>query len=121
MIYNATSVLLEVISGLPGDYNNNGTVDAADYTVWRNHLGELTSLANDDTAGVDLSDYTRWKTHYGSTLPGAGSGALAAVPEPASAILLLTLGMTQLVARRWNRAVRRLRRSNLTADPSCGT
>ena len=25
---------------LPGDYNQNGTVDAADYTLWRDHLGQ---------------------------------------------------------------------------------
>ena len=26
---------------LPGDYDGDGAVDAVDYTVWRNHLGEL--------------------------------------------------------------------------------
>ena len=37
-IYNPTSVVLEVVPvGLPGDYNQNGTVDAADYTVWRDN------------------------------------------------------------------------------------
>jgi len=68
---------------LPGDYNLNGTVDAADYTVWRDNLGSLTALPNDDTAGVDQDDYTRWKTHFGDS---SGSGALAnsAVPEPAA-------------------------------------
>lgn len=27
-------------SQLPGDYNHDGTVDAADYTVWKDHFGE---------------------------------------------------------------------------------
>jgi hypothetical protein len=76
-------------AGLPGDYNQDGTVNAADYTVWRNNLGSGTSLPNDDTPGVAADDYTRWKTHFDET-GGAGSGAtafasaLAAVPEPAS-------------------------------------
>jgi hypothetical protein len=89
------------VPGLPGDYNENGIVDAADYTTWRDRLGSLTALPNDDTAGVGLDDYTRWKTHFGQT-NGSGSGATAhlalgdsaganyAVPEPSSWLLLLT-------------------------------
>ena len=34
---------------LPGDYNQDHVVDAADYTVWRDHLGSATALFNDDT------------------------------------------------------------------------
>ena len=37
---------------LPGDYNGDGIVDAADYTRWRNNLGSTTTLLNDDTSGV---------------------------------------------------------------------
>ena len=31
--------------GVHGDYNGNGTVDAADYTVWRDHFGQDYALA----------------------------------------------------------------------------
>jgi autotransporter-associated beta strand protein len=95
VVYNATSVALTVVSALPGDYNSNGTVDAADYTVWRNNLGSGTSLPNDDTAGVGPDDYERWKTHFGESVGGPGSGAAgtspsqAAVPEPATLSLML--------------------------------
>ena len=34
-----------VASAVPGDYNGNGVVDAADYTVWRDTLGSTTDLA----------------------------------------------------------------------------
>jgi hypothetical protein len=64
--------LLRVIH-LLGDYNDNGTVDAADYTVWRNRLGGASSLPNDNTAGVGPDDYARWKTNYGQTV---GNGLL---------------------------------------------
>jgi hypothetical protein len=37
VIYGANQVMLQV--GLAGDYNHNGIVDAADYTVWRDTLG----------------------------------------------------------------------------------
>ena len=51
--------------GLPGDYNQDHVVNAADYTVWRNNLGSGTSLPNDSSAGVGPDDYDRWKTNFG--------------------------------------------------------
>ncbi len=80
---------------MPGDYNEDGTVNAADYTVWRNNLGSLTSLPNDDTPGVDVGDYNRWKSHFGQT-SGSGSGggsvdSSAVVPEPKTLTLLSVL------------------------------
>jgi hypothetical protein len=75
---------------LPGDYNDDGMVDAADYTVWRDNLNTSAELPNDETPGeVTEGDYTVWKTHFGESL---GSGSLVsgvAVPEPATAVLLL--------------------------------
>jgi hypothetical protein len=81
-------------TGPPGDYNGDGTVNAADYTVWRNNLGSATALPNDDSAGVGPDDYDRWKSHFGES-SGSGSGttgpasAYVTVPEPASLGLLL--------------------------------
>jgi PEP-CTERM motif len=76
---------------LPGDYNRNGTVDAADYTVWRNDLGGTYSQG----------DYAVWKAHFGETL-GGGSGASAnlAVPEPATLTLLLLAAVAIKLRRR---------------------
>ncbi len=77
-------------SVLLGDYNNDGIVDAADYTVWRNHLGSATSLPNDDTPGVGHDDYDRWKNNFGQTAGGvSGTSANAVVPEPATLVLLM--------------------------------
>jgi hypothetical protein len=92
--------LTDTPMGLPGDYNGDNVVNAADYTVWRNNLGSATSLPNDNTAGVDEGDYTRWKTNFGQTA-GSGGGASArveaAVPEPSALVLFagafLTLGL----------------------------
>jgi hypothetical protein len=64
--------------GIPGDYNLNGTVDAADYVVWRK-------------TGINGSTgYDTWGTHFGET-GGSGSGAIAdaAVPEPSTLVLLM--------------------------------
>mgnify|MGYP001254160141 CR=1 FL=1 len=87
-----------LMAGLPGDYNADHIVDATDYTVWRDNLGSLASLPNDNTPGVDVDDYDRWKFYFGKVPPGIGSGngsgaasahATAAVPEPATCALLL--------------------------------
>ena len=77
-------------AGVPGDYNNNGTVDAADYVVWRKNNNTATTLPNDSTPGTSPADYTVWRSHFGQP-PGSGSGAIAnaAVPEPATFLLLM--------------------------------
>src|SRR4029079_10048955 len=44
-----------------GDYNNDGIVDAADYVVWRDHLGG-SSLPNEPVSygDVDQAEYHQW-------------------------------------------------------------
>jgi hypothetical protein len=73
---------------LPGDFNNDGKVDAADYVVWRK------------TDGTQPG-YNEWRTNFGRT---SGSGAAfspsgSSVPEPAAVALLLT-GMLLTAFRR---------------------
>ena len=60
-----------------GDYNSNNIVDAADYTVWRDHLGQAFTLPNRDTnnsGNVNQQDYTFWKGRFGAI---SGAGALS--------------------------------------------
>ncbi len=78
---------------LPGDFNNDGHVDAADYTVWRNNLNgdEAVLWGSGDGSGiVDIGDYELWKLHYGQTPPGSLLVSTP-VPEPATAVLTLVL------------------------------
>jgi hypothetical protein len=90
--YSVTTLVL-VSDGIVGDFNRDGTVDAADYTVWRDHLGQNFALPNEDpntTPGqVTAEDYDFWKTHFGQAGGGAGASAIAAVPEPATYVLLI--------------------------------
>jgi probable HAF family extracellular repeat protein len=71
---------LAFASMLPGDFNHDGTVDAADYVVWRN---------NPTSFGGDPAGYIRWRAKFGQT---SGSGAAlspSAVLEPTSALLVI--------------------------------
>ncbi len=89
-------------AGLLGDYNGDGSVDAADYTVWRDTLSAgATTLLNDPTPGtVDESDYTYWRSHFGETLGSGASIASAAVPEPASMLLMAGALLVPWICRR---------------------
>ena len=56
---------------LSGDYDHNGTVDANDYTVWRQNYGSTSSDANGNQNGVvDAGDFLIWRHNLGRTLPG---------------------------------------------------
>ncbi len=77
---------------LAGDYNHDGTVDQADYTVWADSYGDsgVNLLADGNGDGViDQADYTVWADHYGDSLPSA----LATVPEPATFTLIALAGL----------------------------
>jgi hypothetical protein len=71
--------LIPALPNLPGDYNGDGTVDAADYVVWR------------DTDGGQAG-YDTWRANFGNSIgPGTGSDALTTVPEPGTSALILIL------------------------------
>ncbi len=62
-------------SGIAGDFNADGFVDAADYTVWRNLLG----------VNFTTADYAVWVANYGDVV--AAPGGSHGVPEPRTAFL----------------------------------
>ena len=77
-------------ASLEGDYNSNGTVDAADYVVWRDRLDQNVTIPNDSTPGsVTQADYSVWRSHFGQQ-PGLGAIAVS-IPEPSSMLSLLAV------------------------------
>jgi hypothetical protein len=86
--------LVTFSSPLPGDFNGDNVVNAADYVVWRKGLGTI----------YTQNDYNVWRSHFGQTagsgtaLPSAASLS-AAVPEPNSALLLYGIGVALGIRR----------------------
>jgi hypothetical protein len=85
-----TYAIIQNPTPLVGDNNGNGSVDAADYVVWRNGVG-TTYVQN---------DYDVWRANFGQT---AGSGAAIqslAVPECATIVMLLAGVLVIFIRRR---------------------
>ncbi len=71
-------------AGLPGDFDNDGDVDGADFLVWQ----------RDPNVGL----LTDWQTNYGTTAPLAV--AATTVPEPHSVLAILLASLSGIAWRR---------------------
>jgi hypothetical protein len=100
------------VTGPFTDFNFDGIVNTADYTVLRNHLGKSAgaTMEQGDADGdgdVDAADYKAWKRDLGTVIdpmlffePPVISSA--AVPEPAMTLLVFSavLAMSTRIRRR---------------------
>jgi len=71
-----------------GDFNADGNVDAADYSKWQADFGKGVAAGNgadgNGNGVIDAADFTVWRDNFAPP-----AEAVAAVPEPAAAILLV--------------------------------
>jgi hypothetical protein len=89
---------------VPGDYNNDSTVNAADYTVWRNGGPLLNEVAGVTPGQTTPEDYDAWRVRFGNTSgAGAGSALVAAVPEPSTFVYFFaaSAGLMSVAFRRY--------------------
>jgi hypothetical protein len=84
-------------AGVPGDYNGNGVVDAADYVLWRKNPANF---------GGDPGGYNTWRAHFGSAVGSLATG----VPEPG---LTPLLSIAALGLANWRHRARKLGRRNI--------
>lgn len=81
-----SSFVVAVPPQLPGDYNQNGSVNAADYIAWRRTLGaSVDNYSGADGSGngnIGQEDYGAWRAHFGQTLSGSGSSLVVANEQP---------------------------------------
>jgi hypothetical protein len=101
-MFLSLAVVEDAAEELAGDYNDDGAVDAADYSVWRDSMESGTPLLNETASlgTVDYDDYMAWKGNFGATnLPGGG-GSRNSVPEPATAWLVLLAALAIIGRKR---------------------
>jgi hypothetical protein len=86
-----------------GDYNGNGIVDAADYLVWRNALGQNvtagTGADGDGDGTIGTGDYDFWRGRFGNTSASGIGSATGTVPEPGALALVVAMVLTLVGAR----------------------
>ena len=92
-LYTSGEVTFLAAAGLPGDFNSDGAVNAADYIILRKGLGTTYTQAA----------YDVWRSHFGQT---AGSGSAGVVPEP-NALLHLGFVLVAMVAKHRARTMQR--------------
>lgn len=81
-----------------GDFNYDGTVDGADYVVWRKSLGTV----------YTQDDYAVWRAHFGET---AGGTTLPTADSPPVVPKPTTFCLATVALGAWN-VLRRRRRPN---------
>ncbi len=97
--FDGTDTIVQVV--LTGDYNGNGIVDAGDYTIWRDTLGQTGDVLVADGDGngtVDQADYIIWRDNFGN-ISGAASST-SSVPEPNTFALMIAIGGVNALRRR---------------------
>ncbi|QDU88572.1 hypothetical protein Pla175_19500 [Pirellulimonas nuda] len=89
------TVFGQPIVAIAGDYNGDGAVDAADYTVWRDTLGASltpgTGADGDADGQIGPGDYQVWRQSIGAAAAAPAQAVQA--PEPATWSMLAAFAL----------------------------
>jgi hypothetical protein len=101
----ATSSFYAALSGVPGDFNDDGHVNAADLAIWKSGYGAAAGADLDDGDAngdddVDGGDFLIWQRNVGIEPPPLAASAATAIPEPATAALGTLAAALVALARR---------------------
>jgi hypothetical protein len=101
-LYQLDLSTVALAATLPGDFNFDGEVGAADYVIWRQSVGEtglgLAADANRDQVVDDL-DYRVWQANFGTISASTTAVFASSVPEPKSMSLAMLAGLAMLRPR----------------------
>ena len=104
-LYQLDISVVAPVSLLAGDYNGDGSVDAADFTVWSDSFGQTGLGVMADGNGdeiVDQLDYDVWKLNFGQIAASTTALPASSVPESSGLALALLAG-SQAIFRRSGR------------------
>ena len=112
-----------------GDFNGDGVVDAADYTLWRDNSGStgfapFTLGDGNGDGSVTIEDYNIWRSQFGQTVGSSlQSSDAATVPEPSAIATAIALGTCciLLLARRRQGVRPRLAPATVSTIPETAT
>jgi hypothetical protein len=81
-----------------GDFNHDGAIDAADYSLWRGTFGSTSDLNADGNASgvVDAADYVVWRHQFALKTFQSSAAMTLPVPEPHPTICL-TSALFQII------------------------
>lgn len=103
--FTRTGLVQYSAGALPGDFNNNGSVENADLTLLLNNWGKAIppvppGWTGDQPIGpaIDNGELTSLLNNWGNSV-GSSATVAGSVPEPATGLLLL-LGMAMFALRR---------------------
>ncbi|QDT68983.1 Alpha-amylase precursor [Planctomycetes bacterium MalM25] len=99
---DAALLVTDLARTSPGDFNLDGVVDAADYTIWRDSGGSGLVGDADFDGDADADDLALWSSAYGSVREelSIGPQSSVAVPEPTALGLLSLAALVVCRARR---------------------
>lgn len=73
--------------GFAADFNNDGKVNAIDLSAWKSAVGMTATGDADGDGDSDGADFLAWQRQFGSGVVSVG--AVTAIPEPTTAVLIL--------------------------------
>jgi hypothetical protein len=88
--FSITGVVTTAIPELPGDYNLDDAVDAADFVMWQKTFGltvpQYEGADGDGDTTIGNGDHVVWTENFGESSPGAGGGAASVALAESNAI-----------------------------------
>jgi phospholipase/lecithinase/hemolysin len=86
-------VASRLVAGVPGDFDTDGEVDAADLALWRAGVGKANAARRqgdaDGDGDADGADFLAWQRTVGTNIAAPPRRLTAAVPEPGTAALVV--------------------------------
>lgn len=88
-----------IVPTLPGDFNDDGAVDAADLTQWEGDFGLNGESDADSDGDSDGADFLAWQRQLDTAALGASAHGLVPEPTTVTLVLVAVVGIRPLGSR----------------------